>query len=285
VIAQSVLSWAAFGFYCAAAFAALGYLSSKDERASRAMLLLLQIGFALHAAGFAARLAAFWAFPENRFFLPLNTFYGALSYMALALAAAFLLIEAPHRLGILGAFVLPWAALALGAAVALASPEVEPLAPQLRSYWLNLHPMLLMTAYAVLANASGVAVALLIQERQIKSRKPTELCYRLPSLDELDSLNGRIVAWAFPVLVAGLVMGFVWSYIDWGSVWAAGAKLRLSVISVFLYGAFLWQHFARGRRGRGTMYLSLAGFASVLVTFFLAELFSGRHSYLGGAAR
>jgi ABC-type transport system involved in cytochrome c biogenesis permease subunit len=283
VIAQSVLSWAAFGFYCAAAFAALGYLSSKDARASRAMLLLLQIGFVLHAASFLLRLAAFWAYPENRFFLPLNTFYGALSYMALALAAAFLLIEAPHRLGILGAFVLPWTALALGAAVVLARPDVAPLAEPLRSYWLNLHPVLLMTAYAVLANASGVAVALLIQERQIKSRKPTELCYRLPSLDELDALNGRIVAWAFPVLAAGLTMGFVWSYLDWGSVWAGGAKLRLSVITVLIYGAYLWLHFARGRRGRRAVYLSLAGFASVLTTLFLAELFSGRHAYLGGA--
>jgi ABC-type transport system involved in cytochrome c biogenesis permease subunit len=282
VIAQSALSWAAFVLYSAAAFAALGYLGSKDVRASRAMLGLLQVGFVLHLAGFALRLAAFWAFPENRFFLPLNTFYGALSYMALALAAAFLLIEAPNRLGILGAFVLPWTALSLGAAVALSSPDVAPLAEPLRSYWLNLHPMLLMTAYAAFANASGVAVALLIQESQIKSRKPSELCYRLPSLDELDALNGRIVAWAFPVLVAGLIMGFVWSYIDWGSVWAAGAKLRLSVIAVAVYGAFLWLHFFRGRRGRRTAYLSLAGFASVLVTFFVAEMFSGRHSYLGG---
>ena len=282
MIAQSVLSWAAFGFYCAAAFAALGYLSSKDARASRAMLLLLQIGFALHAAGFAARLAAFWAFPENRFFLPLNTFFGALSYMALALAAAFLAIEASNRLGILGAFVLPWTALSLGAAVALAKPEVAPLAQPLRSYWLNLHPMLLMTAYAAFANASGVAVALLIQESQIKSRKPTELCYRLPSLDELDALNGRIVAWAYPVLIAGLVMGFVWSYLDWGSVWAGGAKLDLALATAVIYGAYLWLHFARGRRGRRTIYVSLAGFASVLITFFGAELFSGRHSYLGG---
>ncbi len=282
MIAQSVLSWAAFVLYSAAAFAALGYLSSKDARASRAMLLLLQVGFFLHAASFAMRLGAFWSYPENRFFLPLNTFYGALSYMALALAAAFLLIEAPHRLGILGAFVLPWAALALGAAVVLARPDVAALSEPLRSYWLNLHPVLLMTAYAVLANASGVAVALLIQERQIKSRKPTELCYRLPSLDELDALNGRIIAWAFPVLVAGLVMGFVWSYIDWGSVWAGGAKLRLSVVTVLIYGAYLWLHFVRGRRGRRTVYLSLAGFASVLTTFFLAEMFSGRHSYLGG---
>jgi ABC-type transport system involved in cytochrome c biogenesis permease subunit len=282
VIAQTALTWAAFALYSAAAFAALGYLFTKDARASRAMLGLLGAGLALHLAGFLLRLAAFWAFPENRFFLPLNSFYGALSYMALALAAAFFIVEARARLGILGAFVLPWAALSLGAAVALARPDVEPLAQPLRSYWLNLHPMLLMTAYAAFANASGVGVALLIQEAQIKSRKPSELCYRLPSLDELDALNGRIIAWAYPVLIVGLAMGFVWAYLDWGRIWNGDPKLTLALVTAALYAGFLWQRFAAGRRGRRTVYVSLVGFASVLVTFFGAELFSGRHSYLGG---
>jgi cytochrome c-type biogenesis protein CcsB len=280
--AQSIFTWGAFFLYSAAAFAALGYLFSKDARASRAMLTLLGFGLLLHAVGFAARLAAFWAFPENRFFLPLTSFYGALSFMSLALAAAFFFIEARARLGILGAFVLPFAALALGAAVALARPDVEPLAQPLRSYWLNLHPMLLMIAYAAFANASGVAVALLIQESQIKSRKPTELCYRLPSLDELDGLNGKIIALAYPVLIAGLAMGFVWAYLDWGRVWTGDPKMTLALITAAVYGVFLWQHFAAGRRGRRPAYVSLVGFASVLVTFFGAELLRGRHAYLGG---
>lgn len=282
MIAQTALTWAAFSLYSAAAFAALGYLFTKDARASRAMLGLLGLGLGLHAAGFLVHLALFWAYPENRFFLPLNSFYGALSYMALALAAAFFIIEARARLGILGAFVLPWAALALGAAVALARPDVAPLAQPLRSYWLNLHPMLLMTAYAAFANASGVGVALLIQEAQIKSRKPSELCYRLPSLDELDALNGKIIACAYPVLIVGLGMGFVWAYLDWGRVWNGDPKLTLAVLTAAVYAFFLWQRYAGGRRGRRTVYVSLVGFASVLVTFFGAELFSGRHSYLGG---
>ena len=280
--AQSVLAWFAFSFYAAAAFAAFGYLFSKDARASRAMLTLLGAGLILHLAGFAAHLAAFWSFPENRFFLPLTSFFGALSYMSLALAAAFFVVEGQNRLGILGAFVLPWVAGALGAAVVFANPDAEPLAQPLRSYWLNLHPMLLMTAYAAFANAFGVAVALLIQESQIKSRKPTELCYRLPSLDELDALNGRIIAWAYPVLLVGLAMGFVWSHIDWGRWWTNDTKIKMAIVTAAIYGAFLWLRFGAGRRGRATVYVSLAGFASVLLTFFGAELLSGRHSFMGG---
>ncbi|MDE2142281.1 MAG: cytochrome c biogenesis protein CcsA [Elusimicrobia bacterium] len=280
--AQSVLAWAAFCFYCAATFAAFGYLFSKDSRASRAMLLLLGLGLVLHLAGFAAHVAVFWAYPENRFFVPLNSFFGALSYMSLALAAAFFVVEGQNRLGILGAFVLPWAAGALGLAVIFASPEAAPLAQPLRSYWLNFHPMLLMTAYAAFANAFGVAVALLIQERQIKSRKPTELCYRLPPLDDLDALNAKIIAWSYPVLLVGLAMGFAWSYLDWGRVWTSDPKMILALVTAAIYGAFLYMRFGAGRRGRRTVYVSLMGFASVLITFFGAELFSGRHVFMGG---
>ncbi|HEX4048669.1 MAG TPA: cytochrome c biogenesis protein CcsA [Elusimicrobiota bacterium] len=280
--AQSVLIWAAFSLYTAATFAAFGYLFTKDPRASRAMLTMLGLGLVLHLAGFAAHVAAFWAYPENRFFLPLTSFFGALSYMALALASAFFVIEGRARLGILGAFVLPWAAGALGLAVIFASPETAPLSEPLRSYWLNFHPMLLMTAYAAFANAAGVAIAMLIQERQIKSRKPTELCYRLPSLDELDALNGRIIAWAYPLLLVGLAMGFVWSYDDWGRLWTNDTKIRLALVTAAVYGVFIWRRYVVGRRGRRNVYVSLLGFASVLLTFFGAELFGGRHSFMGG---
>jgi ABC-type transport system involved in cytochrome c biogenesis permease subunit len=279
---QSLLAWGAFALYSAAAFAAFGYLFSKDDRASRAMLIMLGIGLLMHIGSFIAHVVGFWAFAENRFFLPLTSFYGALSYMALALAGAFFIVEGRNRLGILGAFVLPWAAGAMGAAVTFASPEAAPLAAPLRSYWLNIHPMLLMSAYAAFANACGVGIALLIQERQIKSRKPSALCYRLPPLDVLDALNARVIAWAYPVLVAGLGMGFVWAYEEWGRVWTWEPKLNLSLVTAAIYGAFLLRRYATGQRGRRTVILSLIGFASILFTFFGAELLSGRHVYMGG---
>ncbi|OGR48592.1 MAG: hypothetical protein A2X40_01460 [Elusimicrobia bacterium GWC2_65_9] len=282
MLIQSMLNWGALFLYAAATISAGHYLLTKDLRSSRIMLTLLGIGLFLHFGAFTARVAVFWSFPENRFFLPVSSFHGALSCMSLALAATFFVIEGQNRLGILGALILPWAAGALAAALLFASPDMTPLEPRLRSYWLNIHPMVLMSAYAAFANAFGVAVALLIQERQIKSRKPSELCYRLPSLDELDSLNGRIISWAFPLLLTGLVMGSIWSRSALGRFWNAGAKECLSMTTAAIYAAFLWLRYGAGRRGRTTVYVSLLGFSFVLFTFFGAELLSGRHSYMGG---
>lgn len=278
-------TWGAFLLYAAATFAAFGYLWSKDARASRAMLLLLALGVLLHLAGFAALLASFWSYPENRYFLPITSFYGALSFISLALALVFLFVEGSHRLGVLGAFVLPWAAAAAGAAVTWTEPPLAPLDPRLRSYWLNIHPVLLMTAYAVMANGFGVALALLIQERQIKSRKPSELCYRLPSLDELDRLVGRVVAAALPLLLAGLAVGMIWSHNAWGRAWSWEPKQSLGALTALLYSAYLWLRHVCGLRGPKPVYVSMAGFAFVLLTLFGAELFSGRHGYLAGGAR
>lgn len=279
---KSLLSWAAFSLYTAASISALHYLLTKNERASRLMLTFVGCGLVLQFMAFGIHLTAFWSYPENRWFLPINNFFGALSYMSFALAGAFFTIEVRRHLGILGAFVLPMAALSLGLAVILANPELAPLEPKLRSYWLNIHPMILMTAYATFTNAFGVALALLIQERQIKSRTPSELCYRLPSLDELDALNSRIIAITLPILVLGLVMGAVWAYQSSGRAWTGNAKEVMSLVTVGFYAEFLWLRYVSGRRGRVPVYVSMAGFACILLTFFGAGVFSDSHDYLGG---
>ncbi|MBI2385344.1 MAG: cytochrome c biogenesis protein CcsA [Elusimicrobia bacterium] len=281
-MAESILSWGAFLLYTAACAAAFAYLLTKNARASSLMLTFVGCGIALHVLGFGLRLVSFWAFPENRWYLPVNNYFGALTYMSLALAAAFFSIEVRRHLGILGAFVLPMAALSLGVAVLSADPAVAPLEPKLRSYWLNIHPMILMTAYAAFINAFGVALALLIQERQIKSRKPSELCYRLPSLDELDALNGRIIAVTLPILVGGLAMGAAWAYQASGRAWSWDPKETMSLITAGFYAEFLWLRYVSGKRGRTPVYVSMAGFACMLLTFFGAELVSGRHDFLGG---
>ncbi len=272
---------ASFLLYCAAAACAFLYLSVRDERWSLRMLRLLGAGLVLHLSGFAFGLAGFWAAPEHRFFLPVNTFFGAFSYLAMAVAGVFFLVERQHRLGILGAFVLPWTVVGAGAALFIADPAAPALEPALRSYWLNIHPVVIMTAYAVFANAFGVGVALLIQENQIKSRKPSELCYRLPALSELDDLNARLIAAAAPILAAGILMGAVWAHQAWGRFWGWDAKETWALIVFVIYDVFLYLRLARGVRGRKAVYVSMAGFAAIVFTFLGVNFLSGLHGWLG----
>lgn len=272
----------AFAFYLAGTGLAFAYLFSRDERWSDWMLRLLGVGVLCHLGGFAVRQCLFWQIPENRYFLAINSFFGAFSYLSLATAATFFVVEREHRLGILGAFVLPWATLSAGAAVIFADPRVAGLSPALQSYWINIHPMVLMTSYAMFGNAFGVGLALLIQEHQIKSRKPSELCYRLPSIEELDTLNYKIIVAAFPVLTVGIIMGGIWAYNAWGRFWGWDAKETWALITAFIYAGYLHMRFVKGLRGRKAVYVSMLGFASVVFTFIGVNYLSELHGYLSG---
>jgi cytochrome c-type biogenesis protein CcsB len=279
---ELILAKGAWLLYAAATTAAVAYLFNKDERWSLWMLRLLGAGLGLHLVSFGFRVQGFWAIPENRYFMPINTFFGALSYLALAVAAVFFVVEREHRLGILGAFVLPWTAIGLGAALIYADPAISGLVPALQSYWINIHPMVLMTAYAAFGNAFGVGIALLIQERQIKSRKPTELCYRLPSIEELDALNYKIIVAAFPVLTVGIIMGGIWAYNAWGRFWGWDPKETWAFITAMIYAGYLHMRFVKGWRGRKAVYVSMAGFAAVVFTFYGVNFLSELHGYLSG---
>lgn len=279
---EAILFKSAFGLYAGAAAAACAYLARKKERLSLWMRRLIGVGLAVHGASFLFRTRAFWEIPENRYFLPINTFFGALSYLALALAAIFFIVEGRHRLGVLGAFVLPLVLVTQGSALFAADPSIAGLVPALQSYWINIHPMVLMTSYALLANSFGVGLALLLQERQIKSRRPSELCYRLPALEELDDLSYRLIAVAFPILTVGIIMGGVWAYGAWGRFWGWDAKETWALITALIYAVYLHMRFISGWRGRKAVYLSMVGFASVIFTFAGVNYLSGLHGYLSG---
>lgn len=275
---------AAATLYTVSTGLALAYLYAKDERWSTWMYRLLVAGVLLHLASFGLRIYLFWRIPENRFFMPINSFYGALSYLALAVAAVFALVEGRHRLGILGGFVLPFAAIgAVGAwwrALYMGDTEIHGLVPALQSYWINIHPMVLMLAYAVFGNAFGVGLALLVQERQMKSRKPSELCYRLPAIEDLDSLNYRLIVFGFPVLTVGILMGGIWAYGAWGRFWGWDPKETWSLITALVYAAYLHMRFIAGWRGRRAVYVSMFGFACVIFTFIGVNFLSELHGYL-----
>ncbi|MBI5622346.1 MAG: c-type cytochrome biogenesis protein CcsB [Elusimicrobia bacterium] len=281
---ESVLFQIASALYVAGTGLGFVYLYNRDERLSRWMHNLLAVGVVFHLASSGIRLKHFWDIPENRWYLPVNSFFGALSAMALAITATFVVVEGRHRLGILGAFVLPWACLAALGGVfrvhSMGDTEIYGLAPALQSYWMNIHPLVIMVAYAVFGNAFGVGVALLVQERQLRSKRPQELCYRLPSIEELDTLNYRLVAAGFPVLTVGIIMGGIWAHNAWGRFWGWDAKETWSLITALVYAVFLHQRLVKGWRGRKAVYTSMLGFACVVFTFVGVNFLSRLHGYL-----
>lgn len=270
--------------YAAAFVLYLVYAFTRREDFSRTGHGALMGAAAAHVLSMAARTAAAYDIPGHSWYVPWSNGFESLSLFALLIALLFLLVQVRNPLPILGVFVLPWTVLCL--VIAFNYPRAIPLLhPDLQSVWMAIHVPVMFAAYAAFANAFGIGIAYLVQERQIKSRHPTELSYRLPSLEELDRLIFRIILFAFPALTLGLGLGTLWARGAWGRWWSGDPKEIWSLITWAVYGLYVAVRLGAGWRGRRTAYLSLAGFAVMIFTYVGVNYFSQQHGFLSGGPK
>ena len=82
-----------------------------------------------------------------------------------------------------------------------------------RNLWLGIHIFMALLGYAALTLMFCAGVMYLMQESQLKSKRPGALYHRLPSLSLLDDLNGRALILGFPLLTQGIITGSVWGQV------------------------------------------------------------------------
>jgi len=273
---------AAFAGYGLAAFSYLGYALTRREALPRLANASVIGAVAAHVVFLALRTVAARHLPDHRWYVPWSSWFETFSFLALVMAVQFLVIER-RRMPILGAFILPFVFASMMAA--LRSPTgtgIPELPGGLESHWLAAHIPMMFVAYAAFAHAFAVGLAYMLQESQLKSKHPTALSFRLPPLDDLDLLISRIIAWAFPVLTVGLLLGARWAFDAWGRYWAWDAKETAALITWLVYFGYLAARLVAGWRGRKTAYLSMAGFAVLLFTYIGANHLSRLHAFLPG---
>ncbi len=89
-----------------------------------------------------------------------------------------------------------------------------------------------------------------------------------------------MIAIGFLLLGVGIITGAVWANYAWGTYWSWDPKETWSLITWFVYAAFIHARLTRGWRGKKAAIISIVGFISVLFTFLgVNYLLSGLHSY------
>jgi len=73
--------------------------------------------------------------------------------------------------------------------------------------WLELHAAVSVVAYGAFALAGIAGVTLLVQERQLKTRKLHSFFYHFPPIHDLAVANRRLVYIGFALLSVGLYAG------------------------------------------------------------------------------
>jgi len=137
-------------------------------------------------------------------------------------------------------------AIALTSIIPGINAKITPLVPALQSNWLAIHVITCFLGYASFAVSFGISILFLIQEEVSRQRgTPSKW---LPSEAILDEINYKSIVIGFPMLTLGIVTGAAWANYAWGTYWSWDPKETWSLITWFVYAAFLHARFTRNWR-------------------------------------
>jgi cytochrome c-type biogenesis protein CcsB len=257
--------------YLVASFGFAGNLASPQVRLGRLGPAALAAGFLLQTAGILAKLYSLGL-------LPVTTFAEGLSFFSWLVVGTFAVVGKRTKVMALGAVVSPLAfAMSLAGVVLHEGGAGVP--PALHSPWLPVHVTLAFLGNAVFAVAFAVSLVYLAQESMLKSRKPGGMIRRLPSLEQLDRLNYRCLAWGFPLLTLGILTGGIWATNAWGRFWSWEPREVLSLLTWLIYAWLLRRRLMTDLRGRRAATLTIIGFSVVVVSYVSINLLplAGKH--------
>ena len=165
---------------------------------------------------------------------PLGSLYESLSFFAWAIVLIYLITEFRYGNRVIGAFVLPMVVLAGSAAAALPRRIAE-LGPTLQGVGLWIHVVLAIFGNAAFALTFCTGLMYLLQERQLKSRHPGKMHFRLPSLELLDDVGVKSLLFGFPLLTLALITGSIWAEYTRGSFLPLYGRETWSILSWLIY--------------------------------------------------
>ena len=191
-------------------------------------------------------------------------FFTALDLVALGVAALLVALCLTRPADYLGLAVYPLAAVAV-----LASQAVHDPVP-VRAQAVEIHVLLSVLAYAVLALAAAQSVLVQVQRRFLSAHRPGGFLNALPPLESTESLSVALLAAGFALLTLSLASGFF--YLEDMFAQHLVHKTVLSCLAWGLFGTLLFGRWRFGWRGRRAVGWTLGGYALLLVAYFGSKL-------------
>ncbi|MBI2957076.1 MAG: cytochrome c biogenesis protein CcsA [Acidobacteria bacterium] len=264
--------WVALGCYSVGLLDAMATVILRRQRWFRVALGAFALGLMFHFVALVEHgLAA------GRF--PVATIAEATSLFAFLITLGFLLVYWAYRVSSLSVFAFP-VVFVMTLAAALSQRPAPPVPPILQANWIPLHVSFSLAGYTALILACLAGVMYLIQERELKRRKPRAFYYRLPPLETVDRLGSAALAVGFPFITLGLLLGAVGAAHEWGPGWVSDPKVAVSFLLWLIYLLLILARVSVGWRGRKAAVSAIVGVAMALATWG-ANYMSAHHAFLG----
>jgi len=161
------------------------------------------------------------------------------------------------------------------------NPQITPLVPVLKSYWLMVHVAIITSSYGFfgLSALLGTVVLLLyiIDHKKISAKVKA-------SVVELTIVNEMSLTVGIFLLTVGTFLGGIWANESWGRYWSWDPKETWAFISVIVYAFVLHVRLIPALRGKYLFnLLSLLAFSVIIMTYFGVNYYlTGLHSYAQG---
>ncbi len=233
----------------------------------------LLAAFAFHTLGLGLR----WYISGRA---PWSNGYESMIYIGWTTVLAGLLFSRKSLGGMSATSVLA-ATILLVAGMSWLDPEITPLVPVLKSYWLTIHVSLEAGSYGflMLGAVIGMLNLVLLALLNDRNRQTIDRVVReLTMISEITLLGGLFM------VSIGTYLGGVWANESWGRYWGWDAKETWALVTILVYAFILHMRFMKGLQGIFAFnFASLFGFATVIMTYFGVNYYlSGLHSYAAG---
>ena len=234
---------------------------------------LLIIGFIGHTVGLGLR----W-YVSGR--APWSNGYESMIYIAWTTVLAGILF-ARKALGGLAATMVLAATVLLVAMLSYLDPEITPLVPVLRSYWLTIHVSLIAGSYGFLMLGAVIGLInliLMIMLTKKNEKRIRDILKEMTYMSEMTLIGGLFM------ISVGTYLGGVWANESWGRYWGWDAKETWALVTILVYAFILHMRLIPKLNGLFSFnFATIFGLASVIMTYFGVNYYlSGLHSYAAG---
>ncbi len=234
---------------------------------------LFVLGFLFHTSGLAIR----W-YVSGR--APWSNGYESMIYIAWTTVLAGLIFTRKSFGGLAATSILS-ATVLLVALLSHMDPEITPLVPVLKSYWLTIHVSLEAGSYGFLMLGAVIGIINLLLFIFLNPRNKARInriVKEMSYLSELTLMGGLIM------ITTGTYLGGIWANESWGRYWGWDAKETWALVTILVYAFILHMRIIPKLYGLFAYNVAtIFGLASVIMTYYGVNYYlSGLHSYAAG---
>ncbi|NOQ92575.1 MAG: cytochrome C biogenesis protein [Flavobacteriaceae bacterium] len=234
---------------------------------------LVIFGFILHTIGLGLR----W-YVSGR--APWSNGYESMIYIAWTSTLAGIIFTRKSFGGLAATMILA-ATILLVSMLSFLDPEITPLVPVLKSYWLTIHVSLIAGSYGFLMLGAIIGLINLILMIFLKDSNKVRIKRMIKEMTYISELT--LVGGLFMVSI-GTYLGGIWANESWGRYWGWDAKETWALVTILVYAFILHMRIIPKLFGLFSYNLAtIFGLASVIMTYYGVNYYlSGLHSYATG---